>query len=52
MIFNQTILKVSDNTGVKLTKCIKIYKNKNYAKLGETVLLTIKKIKKTEKKKK
>lgn len=50
MVFNQSILKVIDNTGIKKTKCIKVYK-KNKASIGDKILVSVKKIKKTLQKK-
>ena len=40
MIQSQTILKVSDNSGAKCVKCIKILRNKT-PYLGEIVLVSI-----------
>lgn len=58
MIQQQTILKVSDNSGAKTVKCIKVLGGfkKKYAKLGDTVIVSIQKLrnklKKTSKVKK
>ena len=43
MIQQQTILKVSDNSGAKLVKCIKILKGfkKKYAKLGDIIVVSV-----------
>lgn len=43
MIQQQTILKVSDNSGAKFVKCIKVSKgfNKKFAKLGEIITVSI-----------
>jgi large subunit ribosomal protein L14 len=46
MIQQQTLLRVADNSGAKTAKCIKIlggYKKK-YAKLGDIIVVTIKKL--------
>jgi len=46
MIKNQTILKVFDNSGAKTVQCIKIlggYKKK-YAKLGDTIVVSVKQL--------
>lgn len=45
MIKVQTQLKIADNSGVKKAQCIKIYKGQS-AKIGDIVLVTVKKIKK------
>jgi len=58
MIQEQTILKVSDNSGAKTAKCIKVLGGfqKKYAKLGDTIIVSIQKLrnklKKTSKVKK
>jgi large subunit ribosomal protein L14 len=58
MIQQQTILKVSDNSGAKTVKCIKVLGGfkKKYAKLGDTIIVSIQKLrnklKKTSKVKK
>lgn len=58
MIQSQTILKVSDNSGAKTVKCIKVLGGfkKKYAKLGDTIIVSIQqlrnKVKKTSKVKK
>jgi large subunit ribosomal protein L14 len=47
MIQQQTILKVSDNTGAKTLKCIKVlggYK-KTVAKIGDTIIVSVKELK-------
>ena len=47
MIQTQTKLKVIDNSGAKLGQCIKVlggYRKKN-AKVGDTIVLSVKKIK-------
>lgn len=38
-------IKVIDNTGAKFGRCLSIYKNQKFAKLGDIILITIKKIK-------
>jgi len=38
-------IKVIDNSGAKFGRCIGIYKNQKAAKLGDIILLTIKKVK-------
>lgn len=58
MIQQQTILKVSDNSGAKTVKCIKVLGGfkKKYAKLGDTIVISVQrlrnKLKKTSKVKK
>lgn len=51
MIFIGGFLQVCDNSGVKFVKCLKIYgrKPRRYGKTGDTVLVTIKRIKKFSK---
>jgi large subunit ribosomal protein L14 len=52
MIQQQTILKVSDNSGAKTVKCIKIlggFKKKN-AKLGDIIVVSIKQLRNKDKK--
>lgn len=48
MVFLGGFLQVCDNSGVKLVKCLKIYgrQPKNYGKVGDIVLVNIKRIKK------
>ena len=43
MIRTQTLLKVVDNSGAKLVKCIKVKKKggKAYASIGDTVLVSV-----------
>ena len=46
MIQQQTILKVSDNSGAKTVKCIKVlggFKRK-YAKLGDIIIVSVQKL--------
>lgn len=58
MIQQQTILKVSDNSGAKTVKCIKVLGGfkKKYAELGDTIVVSVQKLrnklKKTSKVKK
>jgi large subunit ribosomal protein L14 len=46
MIQQQTILKVSDNSGAKTVKCIKVLGGfkKRYAKLGDIVVVSVQKL--------
>jgi len=49
MIQTQTFLRVTDNTGAAYVQCIKILKKgtkTRYGKIGDVILVTIKKIKK------
>ena len=52
MIQLQTILKVSDNSGAKTVKCIKVLggSKKKYAKLGETIIVSIQQLRNKSKK--
>lgn len=52
MIQQQTILKVSDNSGAKTVKCIKILGGvkKRYAKLGNVIIVSVQKLRKKSKK--
>ena len=52
MIQSQTILKVSDNSGAKTVKCIKILGGfkKKYARLGDTIIVSIQKLRNKSKK--
>jgi len=52
MIKIGTRIKVIDNSGAKFGRCIGIYKNQEKAKLGDIILLTIKKIRPNKKVKK
>lgn len=58
MIQQQTLLNVIDNSGAKTVKCIKVLGGfkKKYAKLGDTIVVSVKllrnKVKKTSKVKK
>ena len=46
MIQQQTLLKVSDNSGAKTAKCIKVLGgfNKKTAKIGQVIVVTIKEL--------
>jgi large subunit ribosomal protein L14 len=46
MIQQQTILKVSDNSGAKTAKCIKVLGGfkKKYAKLGDIIIVSVQKL--------
>jgi large subunit ribosomal protein L14 len=46
MIQQQTILKVSDNSGAKSVKCIKVLKgfNRRFAVLSDTIIVSIQKL--------
>lgn len=52
MIQTQTILKVSDNSGAKTVKCIKILGGfkKKYAKVGDTIIVSIQQLRNKSKK--
>lgn len=52
MIQSQTILKVSDNSGAKTVKCIKVLGGfkKKYAKLGNTIVVSIQQLRNKAKK--
>ena len=52
MIQQQTLLKVSDNSGAKIVKCIKVLggSKKKYAKLGETIIVSIQQLRNKAKK--
>lgn len=52
MIQQQTILKVTDNSGAKTVKCIKILGGfkKRYACLGDTVVISIQQLRNKSKK--
>lgn len=53
MIQQQTILKVSDNSGAKTVKCIKVLGGfkKKYAKLGDIIVVSVQQLRNTSKKK-
>lgn len=44
MIQSETVLKVADNTGAKMVKCIKVLggSKKRYARLGDIVVVAVK----------
>jgi large subunit ribosomal protein L14 len=46
MIQQQTILKVSDNSGAKTVKCIKVLGGfkKKYAKIGDIIIVSVQKL--------
>ena len=46
MIQQQTILKVTDNSGAKTAKCIKVLNgfNRRFAVLGDTIIVSIQKL--------
>lgn len=48
MIQKETILKISDNSGGRLAKCIQVY-DKRFGNIGDIVLLSIRKIKNKKK---
>ena len=52
MIQHQSILKVSDNSGAKKVKCIKILGGlkKKYANIGDIIVVSIKKLRNKQKK--
>jgi large subunit ribosomal protein L14 len=52
MIQQQTILKVSDNSGAKTVRCIKILGGfkKKYAKLGDTIIVSVQQLRNKAKK--
>src|ERR1700761_2718344 len=52
MIKIGTRIKVIDNSGAKFGRCIGIYKNQEFAKLGDLILITIKKVRPNKKVKK
>lgn len=52
MIQQQTILKVSDNSGAKTAKCIKVLDGfkKKYAKLGDFIIISVQQLRNKSKK--
>ena len=50
MIQIQTKLTINDNSGIKIGQCIKIYKKK-IGKIGDTILISAKKLRLNKKKK-
>ena len=52
MIQNQTILKVTDNSGAKTVKCIKISGGfrKRHANLGDTIIVSVQRLRNKSKK--
>ena len=49
MLIKNSILVTGDNTGIKKVKCIDTKKSSKFAKLGDLILFSIKKIKKKKK---
>jgi large subunit ribosomal protein L14 len=45
-------IKVIDNSGAKFGRCLSVYKNQKFAKLGDIILITVKKVKPNKKVKK
>jgi len=43
MIYNETILRVADNSGCIFVQCLKIYKKKNKENITNTILISIQK---------
>lgn len=41
MIIQNSIVNISDNSGAKKARCIKVLKNKKVAKIGDFLLVTI-----------
>jgi large subunit ribosomal protein L14 len=52
MIQQQTIIKVSDNSGAKTVRCIKILNGfrKKYAKLGDVIVVSVQQLRNKSKK--
>lgn len=52
MIQQQTILKVSDNSGAKTVKCIKVLGGfkKEFAKIGDTIVVSVQNLRNKSKK--
>lgn len=52
MIQQRTVLKVSDNSGAKTVRCIKVLSGfkKRYAKLGDTVVVSVQQLRNRSKK--
>lgn len=50
MINIQTKLKIKDNTGIKIGKCIKVLKKKT-GKIGDLIMISVKNVKLNERKK-
>jgi len=51
MIIFHTKLNVADNSGARFSQCIKVL-NKNYASLGDSIIVVIKELRRTIKQKK
>jgi len=45
MIYVESVLQVADNSGALKAQCIKVLKNKKFAKIGDEIVVTIKKAK-------
>lgn len=45
MIYVESVLQVADNSGALKAQCIKVLKNKNFAKIGDEIVVAIKKAK-------
>ena len=52
MIQQQTLLKVSDNSGAKTVKCIKVLGGfkKKYAKIGDIIVVSVQQLRNTSRK--
>jgi len=51
MVFQGSKLKVADNSGARIVKCIKVLnKNRNYGCSSDLILLTLNKFKRNKKK--
>jgi len=52
MIQQQTILKVADNSGAKIVKCVKVLGGfkKRYAKLGDIIVVSVQQLRNKSKK--
>lgn len=45
MIYVESVLNVADNSGAIKAQCIKVLKNKKFAKIGDEIVVAIKKAK-------
>lgn len=52
MIYVETKLNVADNSGAIKAQCIKVLNNKNFAKIGDEIVVSIKKARPNKKVKK
>ena len=43
MIITGTILRVIDNSGARFAQCIKVLKNHRFGRLGDKIIITVKK---------